>query len=324
MQVLHRFSGVFLHTGEKYVIIIAATGRQKIYSRCFGSVQAIGSPSAENNLEIEKEMEIMGLFDMFKKKNCDICGGEIGLLGNRKLEDGNCCKKCAAKLSPWFSDRRESTVEQIKEQLAYRAQNAEELKSFQVSEVIGEYEKMYIEKVDGIPTRFFVTSDSSYLEENPDIIPFADVLSCLMDIDENEEELMRENKDGEEVSYDPPRFAHHYNFYIDMVIRNNPWFDAIRFNVNEDTVTLETIRSSVGRSAFPVKNPAANREADRYSQYEQICKKICQTVEDAKQGVLNRKAAAAAAEAAGPVICPACGARTNAGQFCEYCGSRLG
>ncbi|MBR5490035.1 MAG: DUF4428 domain-containing protein, partial [Oscillospiraceae bacterium] len=42
----------------------------------------------------------MGLFDAFKKKQCDICGGEIGLLGNRKLEDGNMCKNCARKLSP--------------------------------------------------------------------------------------------------------------------------------------------------------------------------------------------------------------------------------
>ena len=39
---------------------------------------------------------------LFEKKECAICGGEIGLLGNRKLEDGNCCKNCAAKLSPWF------------------------------------------------------------------------------------------------------------------------------------------------------------------------------------------------------------------------------
>ena len=57
----------------------------------------------------------MGLFDkIFEKKICSICGGEIGLLGNRKLEDGDCCKKCAAKLSPWFDERRHSTVEQIK------------------------------------------------------------------------------------------------------------------------------------------------------------------------------------------------------------------
>ena len=43
----------------------------------------------------------MGFFGkLFEKKECSICGGEIGLLGNRKLEDGNCCKECAAKLSP--------------------------------------------------------------------------------------------------------------------------------------------------------------------------------------------------------------------------------
>ena len=40
----------------------------------------------------------MGFFGkLFEKKNCDICGGEIGLLGNRKLEDGNLCKESARK-----------------------------------------------------------------------------------------------------------------------------------------------------------------------------------------------------------------------------------
>ena len=62
----------------------------------------------------------MGLFD---KKYCDICGEKIGLLGNRKLEDGNLCKDCARKLSPFFSERRNSTVEDIRRQLAYRAEN---------------------------------------------------------------------------------------------------------------------------------------------------------------------------------------------------------
>lgn len=54
----------------------------------------------------------MGLFD---KKYCDICGEKIGLLGNRKLENGNLCKNCAQKLSPWFSDRRNSAVASIRE-----------------------------------------------------------------------------------------------------------------------------------------------------------------------------------------------------------------
>ena len=57
----------------------------------------------------------MGLFD---KKICDICGEKIGLLGNRKLDDGNLCKDCAKKLSPWFEERRHSTVEDIKRQLS--------------------------------------------------------------------------------------------------------------------------------------------------------------------------------------------------------------
>ena len=69
----------------------------------------------------------MGLFD---KKYCDICGEKIGLLGNRKLEDGNMCKDCAKKLSPFFSERRSSTVDEIKQQLAYREQNKQVLAGF--------------------------------------------------------------------------------------------------------------------------------------------------------------------------------------------------
>lgn len=266
----------------------------------------------------------MALFGkLFEKKVCSICGGDIGLLGNRKLADGNCCKKCAAKLSRWFEDRRESTVVQIKEQIAYREKNAEELKDFVVSTVIGEYEKMYIETVDDVPTRFFITSDSDYLSENPDIIPFADVISCTLDIDENEEELMRENAEGESVSYNPPRFEHHYNFYIDMVIRNNPYFDSIRFNINDDDVTLETVRGgAVGRAPI-ARNPAHSRQSERYKQYEQMGKDICQAVEDARRGVQVQKAAAAAEEASKPAFCPACGAPAGDSNFCQFCGSRL-
>ena len=54
------------------------------------------------------------MFGLFDKKTCDICGGKIGIFGNRKVEDGNVCKDCAGKLSPWFSDRRRSTLEDIK------------------------------------------------------------------------------------------------------------------------------------------------------------------------------------------------------------------
>ena len=69
----------------------------------------------------------MGLFD---KKYCDVCGEKIGLLGNRKLEDGNLCKNCAKKLSPFFNERRSSTVDEIKQQLAYREENKRQLAYF--------------------------------------------------------------------------------------------------------------------------------------------------------------------------------------------------
>ena len=66
----------------------------------------------------------MGFFGkLFEKKVCSVCDGEIGLLGNRKLEDGNLCKECAKKLSRWFDDRRHSTVEQIKAVLPARWHN---------------------------------------------------------------------------------------------------------------------------------------------------------------------------------------------------------
>ena len=69
----------------------------------------------------------MGLFD---KKYCDICGQKIGLFGNRKLENGTLCKDCAKKLSPFFSERRNSTVEDIRRQLAYREENEKKLAAF--------------------------------------------------------------------------------------------------------------------------------------------------------------------------------------------------
>ena len=92
----------------------------------------------------------MGFFGkLFEKKECAICGGEIGLLGNRKLEDGNMCKACASKLSPWFDDRRHSTVEQIQEQLAYREANKEKVAAFRTTRTLGENTKVLLDEDAG-------------------------------------------------------------------------------------------------------------------------------------------------------------------------------
>ena len=277
----------------------------------------------------------MGFFGkLFEKKECSVCGGEIGLLGNRKLEDGNLCKTCARKLSPWFDDRRHSTVEQIKHQLAYRAENEKELRTFNVSRILGDFYKIYIEEVNDVPTRFFVTDERDYMEANPDIISFKDVISCVTDIDERREEVKRRTDDGQMVSYNPPRFKHHYNFYIDMEIRNNPYFSSIRFCINSGVITLETVGSRGGlfsaRDSFATiaGNVFGNSlEQKRYREYEQMCDKIKQAVEDGKRGGQNyaqpsslpQQPVSIPGEQSVPKFCSGCGAKYTGEKICPFC-----
>ena len=136
----------------------------------------------------------MGLFD---KKYCDICGEKIGLLGNRKLENGNLCKNCARKLSPWFSDRRGSTVEEIRAQLAYRAENQEKVAAFHTTRTLGADTKVLLDEDAG---KFMVTRVRNLAEANPDVLDFADVTGCNLDIDESSTELKRKDNDGKEVA----------------------------------------------------------------------------------------------------------------------------
>lgn len=266
----------------------------------------------------------MGFFKkLFEKKECDICGGEIGLLGNRKLEDGNCCKECARKLSPWFDERRHSTVDQIKEQIAYREKNAEDLKGFLAAQVIGEDYKMYVEEKNGIPTRFFVTNYDSYMDENPDIISFGDVLACTVDVQTYRKEMKKEDSNGNSVSYNPPRYETDYDFYIDMQIGNNPYFDDIRFRVNEDTVTLED-------RGISYRN--LNEQRD-YQRYMDMCQQIEDVVKRSRMTPQEEPVAepepeveapvAAPATPTGPKFCPNCGAPCDGGKFCQSCGSKL-
>ena len=244
----------------------------------------------------------MGLFDVFKKKDCEICGKEVGMFGYKKLEDGEICKDCVKLLSPWFEDRRHATVRQIKEQLAYRECNAKEHENFTISRKIGDEEYfMYIEEVGGVPTRFFVTSRSDYKAENPDIISFKDVISCVTDIQIRDEEIKEKNAEGQMVSCNPRRYKHHHDFYIKMEIRNNPYFDDIKFRINGSCITLETVGdvggglggaalaglfqgvglSTAGMQTHSYRNSSENR---RYEECRMLCQKIEQAVEDGKRG----------------------------------------
>lgn len=265
---------------------------------------------------------------LFEKKECAICGGEIGLLGNRKLEDGNMCKNCAAKLSPWFDDRRNSTVEQIQAQLDYREANKEEVAAFHTTRVFGEATKIYL---DEDARKFMVTSAGSpndIAKANPDVLAFSDVTGCELDINEHKREITRADKDGKQVSYNPPRYEFQYDFYVIIRVRN-PYFDDIRFKINRDSVDLESqmpqrmASTGVGRfmnGATMSINPEYSVE---YRQYKQMGEEIRDTLLQVRQE--SRDAAAAAAAPKAAVTCPYCGATTtpDASGRCEYCGGAV-
>jgi hypothetical protein len=227
----------------------------------------------------------MALFgNLFKKKSCAICGGEIGLLGNRKLADGNMCKECAAKLSPWFDERRQSTVAQIQDQLAYREQNRIALEGFKPTRAIGDYYKMIIEEKNGVPYRFVLSSADDWRQDNPDLFLFTDVISCELDISDYERELKRRNADGEEESYFPARYEIRFDFYVKLMIDNNPYVDDVRFKLNRSSVVIHTERNKTGFGMF-LGNKNNYSYDPTYRGYEQIYSDIKLAVDAGRNGV---------------------------------------
>ena len=246
----------------------------------------------------------MGLFD---KKYCDICGEKIGLLGNRKLDDGNMCKDCAALLSPFMTDRRRTTLADIKEHLAYREANKGEVAKFNVTCTLGNRTKVLL---DEGAYKFIVTSSSNWQNENPDVINYSQVTGCQTDIQESKEEEKTKDKDGRAVSYNPPRYKYFYDFYV-IIYVNSPWFNEIRFQIN--------------------RNHIPGRISTEYRECEQLAREIKDALTQKQNGVREDIAAAHASTVASTIAsavaqtCPTCGATTtpDANGCCEYCGAAM-
>lgn len=262
----------------------------------------------------------MAFFDkLFEKKVCSACGGEIGLLGNRKLADGNLCKKCTDKLSPWFQDRRESTVAEIQAQLAYREENLRQLQSFKTTRVLGDDYKMYIEEIDGVPSRFYVSKSRQPLEANPDIIPFQDVITCVPDIRSRSSEIKEKNSSGEWVSKSPRQFKYSYSFYIVMSIRNIPYLDQIKFCVDNCAVFITESSGFGMRYANHSSDPTSDH---RYRRCMVTCQEIEQLVAAGKNAA-EQTQPPIPQTASRPNFCPNCGTPAGSGNFCANCGQKL-
>lgn len=174
----------------------------------------------------------MGLFDkLFDKKECAICGGEIGLMGNRKLVDGNLCKDCAKKLSPYFTERRQSTVAEIREHLAYRELNRQVLLGVTPTRVYGHRStKIYVDENKGI---FFITNERNYLPTNPDAFSVSQVIGFQPSVHENRTELYHHDREGKRVPYNPPRYQVEYRFDVKIQL-NTPFVSEISLEFSSD------------------------------------------------------------------------------------------
>ena len=224
----------------------------------------------------------MGLFD---KKYCDICGEKIGLLGNRKLEDGNLCKNCAKKLSPWFDERRHSTVDQIRQQLNYREENKAKVAAFHATSVIGrDSTKLYI---DDRARKFAVHKGNDFETANPDILDFSQALGCDLDIREDRDEIRR-TVDGRSESYNPPRYEYSYDFKVTIRV-DHPYFNEMTFDLNGRAVrTGETQMAGGGFGSWNVSRVGSffghSVGMNEYNEFIQMGNTLKETIDSWRNG----------------------------------------
>ncbi|MDD4797201.1 MAG: DUF4428 domain-containing protein [Eubacteriales bacterium] len=237
---------------------------------------------------------------LFSKKFCDLCGEKIGLLGNRKLSDGNMCKDCAKGISPHLAGRRQLSVADMQAHLAYREENRQKLERFSPTRTIGSYGKLYLDDNNGW---WLVSRLARYKDDNPDMLTFDQVTGCTVTVDEDRDEIKRKLPDGKKESYNPPRYQYAYDFKVEINVAS-PWFSEIALKVNNQPIQ--------GRGSTEYRN--AERQA--------------QEIRDALTQ-LHTQVRQAAAQAAAPrasVKCSFCGAvaTPDASGKCPFCESTIG
>ena len=161
-------------------------------------------------------------------------------------------------------------------------------------------------------------------EENPDVFTLDMVQKAEMDVDDYRSELYREDRDGNKVSYNPPRYKYTYRFYLDLYL-NHPYADHIRFQLNQYAIEIERTESS-----FSLFGDSFNPNRDyEYRQYKDMGQEIIDRLtrsgafRENKQPVVQETPAEETVEQSAYVVCPYCGSRTKRARFCENCGGNL-
>lgn len=271
----------------------------------------------------------MGLFD---KKICDICGGKIRFLGNKKLEDGNLCKDCESKLSPWFTDRKKSTVDSIRQQLRYREENRARADAFHATRVLGEGNRLFMDDGRGW---FAVCLSGQDLKDNPDVLSLQKVQTCEVQVERSRTEETTRDADGKTVSYDPPRHTYSYRFFLVIGVEH-PWFDEMKFQINPHTVKIQTglpIESPVQFLSSLIKRYTPDEPDTEHSPEYQAAQALgeamrsalLRTDDPAAQQPQPTPDAAEEENLIPRIACPACTAVSlpDENGRCPYCGQQL-
>jgi hypothetical protein len=234
----------------------------------------------------------MGIFD---KKFCDICGNKIGLLGNRKLKDGNMCADCAKKISPLLTGRREFTLEDMKRHLAYREANQGIVKNFKETRTIGNNYRLHIDDDQGF---IVISKSSNFRNDNPDVLQFSQITGCNFIIKEEQHSV--EDTSAPKVEGKPTPRKTIVDYDVQMTISiNSPWFQNMEVSLGKDLKKYTQDYNNAVKEAEEIKKALAELH------FEQ------------------REKAVAAAAPKKPVTCPNCGGvstPTPEGR-CEYCNS---
>ena len=142
-------------------------------------------------------------------------------------------RKFSHKLSPFFSERRKSTISEIQEQLKYREENKEAVGRLNITRTLGGgVTAIHLDEHAG---KFIVTSARNWQEANPDVLDLSQVAGCELKTTETRNELFTKDGEGKRVSYSPPRHEYEFDFYLIIQV-NSPWFDEIRFKVNGSAI----------------------------------------------------------------------------------------
>ncbi len=187
---------------------------------------------------------------LFKKEKCCLCGGKTGML-DKKCLSGKVCKDCVKKMSPWFSDYKNSLAGALDAQRMGREIDAGLVKIYNFSKIFGEFGVILIDEKEKKFVAFPDTSNGLFgnqrkvssiddvIDLGPDIIRFEQVEDFEIDITETSREE-KQTVNGQQVSYNPPHILYMETFTLRMKI-NHPYVKSVYIQLNDGAVQIHNL-----------------------------------------------------------------------------------